>query len=1064
MIKSTAVRALALAIGLGTTLFANAQTGAEKRTSGSESLPDPLMENLKFRNIGPAGMSGRVTAIDADPVHPEVIYVGSASGGLWKSSNAGQSWNSIWDDQPNASIGAVKVDPSNPDVIWVGTGEGNPRNSQSIGDGLFRSLDGGRTWQRMGLEKTKGIHRIVVDPRNSNNVYVAAIGLAYGDTEDRGVYRTQDGGKTWKKVLYTNNRSGAADLILDPQNPNKLFAAMWEYRRWPWVFKSGGPGSGLYVTHDGGDTWVKRTDKDGLPAGDLGRMGLAVSRTHPNVVYALVENKEKNALYRSQDGGVKWTRISDEEEIGNRPFYYSEIYVDPFRENTVYSLWTLVTKSEDGGRTWKTIAPYNNIHPDHHAFWASPTVPGYLIEGNDGGLNISHDGGNTWRFVENLPLAQFYHIRVDNALPYNVYGGMQDNGSWKGPAYTFKDAGIGNTEWQELYFGDGFDVVPHPTDPHTAYAMAQEGYLGRVNTQTGQADFIKPVHPEGQKLRFHWNAAIAQDPFQADALYYGSQYVHFSTDRGQSWQIISPDLTTNNPDKQKALESGGLTWDVTGAENHTCLLAIAPSSLERGLVWTGSDDGQIHITRDGGKTWTLCTPRIKGMPAGAWVPHLHAGTHQAGEAWAVVNNYRQNDFTPYLFYTSDYGKTWKNLTPTGCGITGHTLSVVQDNEVDNLLYLGTETGLYVSANKGQSWQRWKGLPTMPVQDLALQTREKDLILGTFGRAAWILDDLEPLRAWVRQKGAPAQRKLTAFTAPTAYHAIYAESDGIRFQGDAMFKGQNRSRGARLSLYVVRDTADKALKKEKFLRATVYASNGTAVRKMARRVPEETGLMRWNWELRSAGVESPSLEKREREDGSDPWGGPMVEPGTYKIVFTYGSHKDSTTVRVEDDPRVSSTAADWAAYTAFQKSVMAQTQRLTTAVDQLRLAKEQMARMETLLGASLDTAATKGLKKSVKAVKDSLEVRRLDLFGKENQKGYYEQPDTWSSQSGTMGGYVWSLRGAPSANTLNQFKLYQDQTERRVRSINEFIETDWAPLAKQWNEASVTWLKALEPVK
>ena len=559
MIKSTAVRALALAIGLGTTLFANAQTGPEKRTSGSESLPDPLMENLKFRNIGPAGMSGRVTAIDADPVHPEVIYVGSASGGLWKSSNAGQSWNSIWDDQPNASIGAVKVDPSNPDVIWVGTGEGNPRNSQSIGDGLLRSLDGGRTWQRMGLEKTKGIHRIVVDPRNSNNVYVAAIGLAYGDTEDRGVYRTQDGGKTWKKVLYTNNRSGAADLIIDPQNPNKLFAAMWEYRRWPWVFKSGGPGSGLYVTHDGGDTWVKRTDKDGLPAGDLGRMGLAVSRTHPNVVYALVENKEKNALYRSQDGGVKWDRISDEEEIGNRPFYYSEIYVDPFRENTVYSLWTLVTKSEDGGRTWRTIAPYNNIHPDHHAFWASPTVPGYLIEGNDGGLNISHDGGNTWRFVENLPLAQFYHIRVDNALPYNVYGGMQDNGSWKGPAYTFKDAGIGNTEWQELYFGDGFDVVPHPTDPHTAYAMAQEGYLGRVNTQTGQADFIKPVHPEGQKLRFHWNAAIAQDPFQADALYYGSQYVHFSTDRGQSWQIISPDLTTNNPDKQKALESGGLT-------------------------------------------------------------------------------------------------------------------------------------------------------------------------------------------------------------------------------------------------------------------------------------------------------------------------------------------------------------------------------------------------------------------------------------------------------------------------------------------------------------------------
>jgi hypothetical protein len=429
-----------------------------------------------------------------------------------------------------------------------------------------------------------------------------------------------------------------------------------------------------------------------------------------------------------------------------------------------------------------------------------------------------------------------------------------------------------------------------------------------------------------------------------------------------------------------------------------------------------------------------------------------------------VNHYRQNDFAPYLFYTADYGKTWKNLTPAASGVQGHTLSVVQDNDAPNLLYLGTETGLYVSANKGQSWQKWKGVPTMPVQDMALQPREKDLVLGTFGRAAWILDDLEPLRAWVKQQGAPAKRTLTAFAIPTAYHAIYAESDGIRFQGDAMFKGQNRSRGARMSLYVVRDTADKALKKEKYIRATVYGADGAKVRTIARKAPEESGLIRWNWDLRAAGVESPSLEKREREDGSDPWGGAMVRPGTYKVVFQYGTHKDSAQVQVLDDPRVRTTAADWTAYTDFYTAYQAQTKRMTTAVEQLRLAKEQMARMETLLGAATDTAATKPLKKALKAAKDSLEVQRLDLYGKENQTGYYEQPQTWSSQAGTLGGYVWSLRGAPSPNTMNQFKLYQEQTERRIRNINAFIATDWEPLAKLWNDTPVLWLKALEPVK
>ena len=1005
----------------------------------AQTLPEDLLKNLKFRSIGPAGMSGRVTAIDVDPRDERVIYAGSASGGLWKSQNAGQSWTSIWDEQPNPSIGALRVDPSNPDVVWVGTGEGNPRNSQTIGGGIFRSLDAGKTWQPMGLAGTKGIHRIVVHPRDPNTILVAAIGLAYGDTEDRGVYKTTDGGKTWRKVLYRNNRSGAADLVMDPVNPNKLFAAMWEYRRWPWFFKSGGDGSGLFVSHDAGETWTQRTSKDGLPEGQLGRIGLAIAPSHPNVVYALVENKEKNALYRSDDGGVKWARISDADDIGNRPFYYSEIYVDPFRENTVYSLWTLVTKSDDGGRSWKTVAPYSDIHPDHHALWLSSKTPDYLIEGNDGGLNISHDGGESWRFAENLPLAQFYHISVDNQLPYNVYGGMQDNGSWKGPAYHTKGS-IGNSDWTELYFGDGFDVLPHPTDESTVYAMAQEGSLGRVSVLSGLKVYIKPTQPQGAPpLRFHWNSPIAGDPFNDDGLYYGSQHVHYSADRGATWTTISGDLTTNNPEKQKYLESGGLTFDVTGAEMHTCLLTIAPSRVQKGIIWTGSDDGTVQLTRDGGTSWTRCT--IKGFPEGAWVPQVQASTFNAAEAWVVVNNYRQNDFTPYLFYTKDFGKTWSNLLAAGRpdGM-GHCLSVKQDPAQASLVYLGTETGLFVSSNAGKTWQRWAGLPVMPVQDIAIQEREGDLVLGTFGRAAWVLDDLRPIREAAAAKG----RVLTAYDAPDAYHWIYAESDGIRFQGNAMFQGENRSGGARMSYTLQRDTADKELKKVKWLRVDIYDPSGSRIRRIETKVPSENGLQRWNWNLRSAGIQRPSMSREKRENASDPGSGPEVKPGRYLLVYEFGPHRDSSYVTVYDDPRAKRSDADWIAQHAFAAEVSGVMGQLDSAVTKLREAKKRLNLMEKLVAASDDTASSKAVRDDIKAALKSIEDRRMALYGKEDVKGYFEQPETWEWKYGQFSSYYWGLRGAPSANVLNAWKAARSASEAEVAAITKWEAEVWLP--------------------
>lgn len=418
------------------------------------------LHGLKARSIGPAGMSGRVTAIDVVQKNPSIIYVGTASGGLWKTTSGGIDWKPIFDTMKVASIGAIAIDQNIPDVIWVGTGEGNPRNSQTSGNGIYKSLDGGKTWIHLGLENSRNIHRIIIDPRNSDVVYAGVQGSAFGDSDERGVFKTTDGGKTWQKILYVNERTGIADLVMDPSNPNKLFAAMWEFRREPWFFTSGGKGSGLYVTFDGGKTWTKKTDKDGLPSGELGRIGIAIARSNPEIVYALIEAKV-NALYKSTDGGFNWFKVSDK-NIGDRPFYYAEIYVDPKNENRIYNIYTQVSVSEDGGKTFNILI--SKIHPDHHAFYIHPENPNFLIDGNDGGLAISYDRGKTWRFVENLPVAQFYHINVDNDFPYNVYGGLQDNGSWKGPSRVFNYLGISNFDWQEVGFGDGFDVLPDPDD------------------------------------------------------------------------------------------------------------------------------------------------------------------------------------------------------------------------------------------------------------------------------------------------------------------------------------------------------------------------------------------------------------------------------------------------------------------------------------------------------------------------------------------------------------------------------------------------------------------------
>ena len=640
----------------------------------SQKLDMDLFKNIKPRSIGPAGMSGRVAAIDVVHNEPDIIYAGTASGGLWKSESGGITWMSVFDTQRVHSIGAIAINQSNPDEVWVGTGEGNPRNSQSSGAGVYRTIDGGKTWKLMGLENTRNIHRIIIHKDNPNIVYVGAIGSAWNDSKDRGLYKTTDGGKTWEKILYANERTGVADMIVDPNNPNKMFVAMWEYRRWPWFFKSGGEGSGLHMTYDGGKTWKKLTDKEGMPNGELGRIGLAISNSNPDVVYALVESK-KNALYRSDDGGSMWKKVSDK-NIGGRPFYYADIAVDPSNENRIYNLFSTVSMSEDGGKTFKSLVGWK-VHLDHHFWWIHPKDPNFMIDGNDGGMAITRDKGKSWQFVENLPVAQFYHISVDMETPYNVLGGMQDNGSWRGPNTVWKNGGIRNSYWQEVAFGDGFDVLPDPNNSRYLYAMSQGGNLVYVDIETGQQRFIKPTHPDGTFLRFNWNAAIAADPFDKKVVYYGSQFVHKTADQGKNWEIISPDLTTNDPEKQNQLESGGLTYDVTQAENHTTILAITPSPVKQGVIWVGTDDGNLQLTQDGGKTWTNLASKLKGVPTGSWIAQIHASKYNDAEAYVVINNYRRGDWTPYLYRTTNYGKSWERLIDEN-KVWGYALSFVQD--------------------------------------------------------------------------------------------------------------------------------------------------------------------------------------------------------------------------------------------------------------------------------------------------------------------------------------------------------------------------------------------------
>ncbi|UCG88893.1 MAG: hypothetical protein JSW71_10290, partial [Gemmatimonadota bacterium] len=975
---------------------------------------------MKARSIGPNGMSGRIGAIDAVNANPNIIYVGAATGGLWKSVSGGAKWHPVMDSLPAPSIGAIAVFQAAPDILWVGTGEKGRRNSAGVGTGVYKSMDGGDTWTHLGLEGTESISEIVLDPTNQNVAYVAAQGPTWGDGDERGVFKTTDGGATWHKVLYVDERTGAADLIMDPSNPNKLFAAMWEFRRWPWFFKSGGPGSGLFITHDGGESWRQVTTEDGMLEGELGRMGLAIAPSNPNYVYALVEAK-RSAVLRSTDGGRNWEVMNNDRGIANRPFYYCQLAVDPENENRVYKIESVISLTIDGGKTWDVILPFDErVHVDHHAWYVNPLDARFVISGNDGGVSISRDRANSWRFVENLPLAQFYHINVDMDTPYNVYGGLQDNGSWMGPSEVWENGGIRYYHWKEVAFGDGFATIADPVNPRYAYAMSQGGNISRYDKRTGENMSIRPAHPDDVRLRFHWNAGIGVDPFDG-SIYYGSQFVHKSTDMGASWTIISPDLTTDDPLKQQFDTSGGLTYDASTAENHTTILTIAPSPVERGLIWVGTDDGNVQLTRDGGGSWENMVGNIRGVPEATWVPHIEPSKFDGGTAFVVFDDHRRSNQTPYIYKTADYGRSWESLVTEA--IEGFVHVIEQDPVNSSLLYLGTEFGMYISFNGGESWHLWThGVPRAPVRALIVHPRDHDLVIGTHGRAAYILDDVRPLRA-LADNPSLAEETIHLFDIPPAILYQTKQVDGMRFVGDTKFAGENKAEGARLSFFV--NTEEDSVRV-----AFAVTQDGEVVRRF--RTWAQPGMNRTEWNLFSDGLPPASATEEQREFPPSGW---WVLEGTYTVTAKLDDNESSATVEVTFDPRYDIPIEERRRKLEVLEEVARLRAVASEAMHRTNEAKESIDAVLELLDEDDSTHTTiRELGDSVKTILDEV---REEFTGPQDVQGFVRTPNSVFSKLGEASGLA-SYWGAPTPSQTMYLRHGEARLEEALVQVNDAL--------------------------
>jgi photosystem II stability/assembly factor-like uncharacterized protein len=927
-------------------------SGGGAAATASAVVDSETTSGLGARNIGSAAMSGRVAAVAA--VHEGdrlTVYVGAASGGVWKSTNGGTTFKPVFDKQDVQSIGAIAIDPKDPKTVWAGSGESWMRNSVSLGDGIYKSTDAGETWTNMGLKDSERIVKILIDPANTSTVFACVPGKLFSDSNDRGVYRTTDGGKAWTKVLAGSNAStGCSLMTMDPSSPRTLYAGMWDFRRKGWTFRSGGDGpdapsgSGLFKSTDGGTTWASLDDRTakGLPVKPWGRVAVSVAPSKPNVVYAFIEAVPPlNGLYRSQDGGATWELRDRSQNMLWRPFYFANLIVDPRNDNRLYKPDGSLIMSTDGGMSFSNIS--GSAHGDFHDVWVDPQNSDHLITGDDGGLWYSYDGGDKWWKAETLPISQFYHVSVDMDRPYKVYGGLQDNSSWVGESQY--PGGIAKSQWENLYGGDGFWMFVDPSDPTYVYAESQGGYIGRVNRKTHEVRDIKPLpgYKEG-KLRFNWNTPIHVSPTRSGTIYIGAQYLFRSRNHGQTWDRISPDLTTNDSTKQRQEQSGGVTVDNSSAEMHTTIFAIGESPRDSMVIWAGTDDGNLQVTRNGGTTWTNVVGNVAGLPKSAWVSSVEPGHFAAGTIYATFDLHTFGDMTPYAYRSTDYGKTWTSLVTAGSPVRGYAHVIKEDLVNPQLLFLGTEFGLWISADGGQHWARYKGgnMPAVAVRDLAIHPRDDDLVIATHGRGIWIVDDVTPLRkltpttlakggAFVQTK--PLVQVLSAF--------------GGWANGDAEFVGANPPGDAVITYYLQKRHIFGDMKLQ------VFDSAGKLVQTLP--TGKRRGLSRTAWSMRMAPPRVPPAASAAFVLG------PRFMPGRYTVKLTEGDSQYTAALRVVGDARVSHSVADRKAQFSLAITLYDLMNQMTSVVDRMNDMRGSLGQRGTGLAArdSLLAALTRG---------------------------------------------------------------------------------------------------------
>ena len=985
--------------------------GVPKAKEGVATLKESPLAALPFRNLGPAVTSGRVGDIAIDPSRPDTWYVAAASGGVWKTVNGGTTWSPLFDKEASFSIGCVTIDPRNPNTIWVGTGENNSQRSVAYGDGVYRSQDGGKHWENMGLKASEHIAKILVDPRNSQVVYVASQGPLWKEGGERGLYKSTDGGKTWKVVLVVDVHTGVTDVVMDPRQPDVLFAATYQRRRHVWGMVNGGPGCGIQKSTDGGLTWTRLAE--GLPKEDMGRIGLAIPPGEPDTVYATIEAANKaGGFFRSTDGGQTWERRH--EQVSGAAQYYQELFCDPKNPKRVYAMDTWMQVTEDGGKTWRRVGETHK-HVDNHALWIDPANTNHLVSGCDGGVYESRDCGATWEFKANLPIIQYYRVAVDNARPfYGVYGGTQDNFSMGGPSRTRNLHGSTAFDWYVTQGGDGFYSQVDPDDPDTVYSESQYGGLVRFDRRTGERVELQPQPAPGEEpYRWNWDAPMMLSPHNGKRIYFAAQKLFRSNDRGSSWTAVSPDLT-RKVDRSR-LKIMDKIWSVDAVARNTStsffgnIVAFNESPKVEGLLYVGTDDGLIQISEDGGKAWRKLD-RFPGVPELTYVSCLAASPHQAATLYAAFDNHKAGDFRPYLLRSKDRGRTWESIS-AGLPERGSVYTVREDPAREGLLYCGTEFGLFFSLDAGTSWSKFNDLPTIAVKDLAIQAREGDLVVATFGRGFFILDDLTPLRE-ARSESLEREAHLFGLRPALAYiQAVPFGGPGKSFQGDALFLSPNPPFGAVFTYHVkvepqtlkkqrqtkekeaIKAGEDPTIPSWEALRAesrelapeavlTIRAADGEVVRRVIGKA--EKGLHRLAWDLR---LQDPAPIKLKRADDRDPWDygahGTLAAPGRYQASLAFQvdgvmrpvAGPVTFEVKPLDADRLS--PAQWAEFSAFcarmgeaQRMALGASARLTEAQNRLEHARKAL--LETPTADVTQLAKARDLHGEFKDLKDLLD--------------------------------------------------------------------------------------------